>query len=163
MVWSAIIGAVSAYIGTAFSAAVSNLPTGPMIVLVAAFIFFISLMFAPVRGVFSGYYTKHYLSHLIHRRQGLLALARHETILDEDTLHALKKEDFIRTDGVATQKGLQAAQEAETDERFWNAYFEYHPEARMRSDVYLYPAKTQLTRAEITEIQKIMRNSEIKV
>ncbi|GAB1373098.1 iron chelate uptake ABC transporter family permease subunit [Candidatus Kapaibacterium sp.] len=50
---SAIIGLVSGLIGAIASSLVSNLPTGPTIVLVATFIFIISVLFSPKRGIIS--------------------------------------------------------------------------------------------------------------
>ncbi|WP_067839791.1 metal ABC transporter permease [Amphibacillus sediminis] len=52
MAWlSALIGAVSGVIGTWFSTSIPDLPTGPMIVLVASSIFIISLLFGSKRGL----------------------------------------------------------------------------------------------------------------
>ena len=45
------IGAVSAYLGTAISAAVPGMPTGPVIVLISFLIFLLSLVVAPSRGL----------------------------------------------------------------------------------------------------------------
>lgn len=47
------IGALSGILGTILSATASSLPTGPVIVLAATFIFLISLVFAPNRGLVS--------------------------------------------------------------------------------------------------------------
>ncbi|MFI3254965.1 MAG: metal ABC transporter permease [Eubacteriales bacterium] len=49
---SAVFGSISAVIGTFFSSSVSNLPTGPVIVLCGSMITFFSILFAPKRGVF---------------------------------------------------------------------------------------------------------------
>jgi manganese/zinc/iron transport system permease protein len=48
---AAIFGAFSGVVGTGISASQSNLPTGPVIVLVAASIVFISFIFSPNRGL----------------------------------------------------------------------------------------------------------------
>jgi manganese/zinc/iron transport system permease protein len=48
---AAAIGALSGWLGAAFSAALQRLPTGPAIVLVGAVLFFTSLLVAPRRGV----------------------------------------------------------------------------------------------------------------
>ncbi|MEM9108284.1 MAG: metal ABC transporter permease, partial [Pseudomonadota bacterium] len=53
---SGAIGAAAGFIGTALSASVPNFPTGPVIVLVAACLFALSMLFAPARGVFYGLY-----------------------------------------------------------------------------------------------------------
>ncbi|WP_099865330.1 metal ABC transporter permease [Pararhizobium haloflavum] len=53
MVISGIIGAASGFLGTALSASIPDLPTGPIIVLVAATAFLVSMLLAPARGVFA--------------------------------------------------------------------------------------------------------------
>jgi manganese/zinc/iron transport system permease protein len=52
MIWiSGAIGGGAGYVGAAVSASAPDLPTGPIIVLVAAAIFLVSLLLAPVRGL----------------------------------------------------------------------------------------------------------------
>ncbi len=51
VILAAIFGAFSGVVGTGISASQSNLPTGPVIVLVAASIVFISFIFSPKRGL----------------------------------------------------------------------------------------------------------------
>ncbi len=51
---SGVIGALSAYVGTAVSAGVERAPTGPLIVLAAGAVFVVSLLCAPRRGVLAG-------------------------------------------------------------------------------------------------------------
>ncbi|HVL39706.1 MAG TPA: iron chelate uptake ABC transporter family permease subunit, partial [Fimbriimonadaceae bacterium] len=53
LVLSSLLGAVSAVIGVWLSAAYAELPSGPMIVLVAAGFFVMSALFSPSRGVLS--------------------------------------------------------------------------------------------------------------
>lgn len=53
---STIFGAISGVIGTMFSSLVSNLPTGPMIVVVVSIIVIISLTLAPRRGLVWKYF-----------------------------------------------------------------------------------------------------------
>ncbi|UHA74631.1 metal ABC transporter permease [Paenibacillus sp. 481] len=48
---SGIFGAISGIIGTLVSATVSNLPTGPVSVLAATFVFVVSVLLAPRRGL----------------------------------------------------------------------------------------------------------------
>ncbi|MDF2374669.1 MAG: iron chelate uptake ABC transporter family permease subunit [Verrucomicrobiales bacterium] len=49
---SAVIGGISGWLGASISALTPNLPAGAVIVLVAATLFLISMLFAPERGVF---------------------------------------------------------------------------------------------------------------
>ncbi len=51
VIFSGLFGAASGAIGTLISASVSNLPTGPITVLVATLLFFISILFGPQRGI----------------------------------------------------------------------------------------------------------------
>ncbi len=51
---SGLFGGVSGHAGAAVSATAPDLPTGPIIVLVAAALFAISMFFAPSRGVIAG-------------------------------------------------------------------------------------------------------------
>ncbi len=53
---AAIFGAISGVIGTMFSSLVSNLPTGPMIVIIVSIIVIISLTLAPRRGLVWKYF-----------------------------------------------------------------------------------------------------------
>lgn len=56
VILSAIFGALSGIIGTFISSVVDKLPTGPMIVIVVSIIVFISLTFAPNRGLLWKYF-----------------------------------------------------------------------------------------------------------
>lgn len=68
---SALFGALSGVIGTYLSTAVSQLPTGPTIVLVMSTIVFISLLFAPNRGIVWGWFRQRYKNENI-REQAML-------------------------------------------------------------------------------------------
>ena len=48
---AAVIGAFCGAVGSVASAELSNIPTGPVIVLTGVFIFLVSLLFSPSRGV----------------------------------------------------------------------------------------------------------------
>ncbi|MDG4949301.1 metal ABC transporter permease [Weeksellaceae bacterium KMM 9724] len=54
---AAIIGAFSGVFGSYISATESNLPTGPVVVLIVSAIVFLSLLFAPQRGLIAKYLT----------------------------------------------------------------------------------------------------------
>ncbi len=54
---AAIIGAFSGIFGSYISATESNLPTGPVVVLIVSVIVFISLLFAPQRGLIAKYFA----------------------------------------------------------------------------------------------------------
>ncbi len=152
---SGAIGALSGFIGTALSASVPNLPAGPVIVLVAAVLFALSLLFAPARGVFYGLYRARAFSRKVHRRQGLLAVLRGEAIYDADTLRVLKADNYIRADGTPTPAGIDAADRAAREEALWTLYLRDNPDAgyraaRMRFD----PIAERLSASEIRELEK---------
>jgi manganese/zinc/iron transport system permease protein len=120
LIWmSGLIGAAAAYIGVAISAAVPNAPTGPVIVLVLAAVFALSFLCSPLRGVVAAIYRRAQFQAKVHRRQGLLALARGEAIHDKYTLRILRRDGAIRPDGVATDQGRAQAAKIARDEALW--------------------------------------------
>lgn len=117
---AAAVGGVSGWIGAALSASAAALPTGPIIVLVAFAIFAASLLVSPRRGVLAATLRHRRFQARVHRRQGLLALARAEPIYDQLTLRVLRRAGLIRPDGVPTEAGRAAAARAARDEARWS-------------------------------------------
>ncbi|MEM1315901.1 MAG: metal ABC transporter permease [Pseudomonadota bacterium] len=113
------VGGVSGWIGAALSASAPGLPTGPLIVLTAFAIFAVSLLLSPQRGVLAVLLRRRAVSARVHRRQGLLALARGEAIFDRCTRALLRHDALIRSDGVATDEGRAQAAKALRDEARW--------------------------------------------
>jgi manganese/zinc/iron transport system permease protein len=73
--WIAVgIGAVSCVLGAALSAVVERIPTGPIIVLIAAVCFVLSMLFGPARGVVARLQRRLTLRRRV-RRQNLLRAA----------------------------------------------------------------------------------------
>ncbi|ASP18792.1 manganese transport system membrane protein MntB [Antarctobacter heliothermus] len=127
VIWYAgALGGLSGYLGAALSASAPDLPTGPIIVLVSAALFVVSLLFAPVRGLAAALLRHRRFQRRVHRRQGLLALSRSEPIHDELTLRVLRAEALIRADGVATETGRAQAAKIARDERRWDVAREIH-------------------------------------
>ncbi len=118
---AALFGGLAGYIGAALSSAFAALPTGPIIVLVAFALFLASLLGSPLRGVLAAALNGLSFRRRVHRRQGLLALARGEAIYDGFTLAVLRQAGLIRRDGVATLAGRAAAAAAVRDEARWDA------------------------------------------
>lgn len=114
---AAVFGGGAGYLGAAISASAPDLPTGPVIVLVAAGLFFASFLAAPRRGVLAAILRHRRVQAQVHRRQGLLALARQEPIFDPLTLRLLRRAGLIRADGVPTEAGRAAASQALFNER----------------------------------------------
>jgi len=151
VLWSAgILGALSGYVGAAISASAPALPTGPIIVLVAAALFTLSLLLAPARGVIAALLRRAQFQARVHRRQGLLSLARQEPIHDGYTLRVLKRDGLIRADGVATEAGAAQAAKIARDERRWEVAREVHQDTSLtgRYDG-LTPIEDVFTRDEI--------------
>lgn len=121
MVWIAgAVGGAAGYLGAALSASAPDVPTGPIIVLFAAALFALSLLLAPRRGVLAALLARRRFHARVHLRQGLLALARAEPILDPLTLRVLRAQGLIRPDGVATDTGRAWAARSLRDERRWD-------------------------------------------
>jgi manganese/zinc/iron transport system permease protein len=156
VIWySGLLGGISGYVGAAISASAPALPTGPIIVLVAAGLFLFSLFFAPARGVAAAVLRHRRFQRQVHRRQGLLSLARSEQILDAYTLKVLRAEGLIRPDGVATEAGRAQAAKVARDERRWGVARVVHQDAGLtgRYDG-LTPIEQVFTPDEIAEFDK---------
>lgn len=156
VVWIAgAIGGASGYVGAALSASAPGLPTGPIIVLVAAAVFALSLLFAPVRGVAAALLRHRRFQRRVHRRQGLLALAHGEPIREPYTLRLLTREGLIRPDGVPTEAGRAQAAKVARDERRWAVARESHRDAGLtgRYDG-LTPIETVFTPDEIAAFDR---------
>ncbi|SMH53365.1 metal ABC transporter permease [Maritimibacter sp. HL-12] len=149
------IGGVAAYVGAAISASAPAVPTGPIIVLVTAVMFVLSLIFAPVRGVSAAIIRHRRFQARVHRRQGLLSLARQEPIREPYTLRLLAREGLIRPDGVPTEAGRAQAAKVARDERRWAVAREVHQDAGLtgRYDG-LTPIEDVFTRDEIKDFDR---------
>ena len=147
-----VFGGLSGYIGAALSASAPALPTGPMIVLVAAGFFALSLFFAPTRGIAAAILRFLRFQRRVHRRQGLLALARQEPVREPYTLRLLAREGLIRRDGVPTDTGRAMALRVARDERRWEIARRIHQDTGLtgRYDG-LTPIEEVFTRDEIEE------------
>ncbi len=154
VVWgAAVIGGVSGYLGAAISASAPDLPTGPIVVLVCFAAFLISLLFAPGRGVLAAALRHRRFERDVHRRQGLLALARGEPILDRFTLKVLLSGELIRPDGVATEEGRAMSARALRDEKRWDVARQiHHDDALLGRYDGLTSIETVLTTDEIADI-----------
>ncbi|WP_417602091.1 metal ABC transporter permease [Pararhodobacter oceanensis] len=156
VIWiSGAIGGASAYIGAALSASAAGLPTGPIIVLTAAAMFVISMLFAPVRGVLAAVIRPRRFQARVHRRQGLLALAAAHPIREGYTLRLLAREGLVRPDGEPTESGRAQAAKIARDERRWDIAREVHQDAGLtgRYDG-LTPIEEVFTADEIGEFDR---------
>jgi manganese/zinc/iron transport system permease protein len=151
------VGGVSGYIGAALSAAAPAMPTGPIIVLVCFGLFAVSLLLAPSRGVLAAFVRHRRFRVRVHRRQGLLALAHGEPILEPLTIRVLRRGGLIRRDRVPTERGRALAARTLRDERRWELARRVHQDEAV-SGRYdgLTPIETVLTRDEIAEIDRLI-------
>lgn len=152
---SGMIGGVAAYVGAAISAAVPDMPTGPIIVLVGFTLFLVSLLFAPKRGVLAAYLNHRRFQQRVHLRQGLLALAQGQPIYERLTLRLLQRSGWARTDGVPTDEGRARAGKALLDETRWQL-IRRDPSFEAAAALYdgLLPIERVLTPDQIVEIDK---------
>ena len=156
VIWTAgALGGLAGYLGAALSASAPALPTGPIIVLVAAGLFTLSLFFAPVRGVVAALLRHRRFQARVHRRQGLLALAARHPIREGYTLRLLAREGLVRPDGVPTEAGRAHAAKVARDERRWDVAREIHQDAGLtgRYDG-LTPIEDVFTPDEIAEFDR---------
>ena len=150
-----LFGGLSGYVGAALSASAPALPTGPVIVLVCAFLFVLSLLFAPIRGVLASLLRHRRFQVRVHRRQGLLALAHSEAIHDRMTLAVLRRDDLIRADGVATDIGRAQAAKALLDERRWEIVRQMQFAEGLKANFDgLTPIEGVLTKDELAEVDR---------
>lgn len=119
ILFAAIAGGLSGYLGAAISASAPDLPTGPIIVLVAFALFAASLLLAPGRGILSAWARHHRHQARVHLRQGLLALAQNQPIYEHLTLTLLRRAGLARADGVPTETGRARAAKTLRDEHRW--------------------------------------------
>ena len=158
---AAVIGGLSGYVGAVLSAAHAALPTGPIIVLVAFGFFMISALFSPLRGGLASALRHQRFQRRVHRRQGLLSLARREPIYDGLTIRILRRAGMIRADGVATARGRIAAEKAAHDEARWAMARRMLPDdsAIERYDG-LTPIERMMTPDQIAEIDRMIQNAQ---
>lgn len=122
-----VMGGLAGASGAVLSALAPDLPTGPIIVLVAAALFTLSLVFAPERGVLAGAIAYMRFRRQVHMRQGLLALAHGHRVHESYSRRLLGRAGLIRADGVVTEQGRKLAAWAARDERRWS-YLRSRPE-----------------------------------
>ncbi len=156
LIWVAgAAGGLAGYLGAAISASAPALPTGPIIVLVAAALFLVSLFLAPARGVLAALLRHRRFQHRVHLRQGLLALARGDRILEPYTIRVLRAEGLARADGVATDAGRARAARIARDEHRWAVARQLHQDSGLtgRYDG-LTPIEQVFTPDEIAEFDR---------
>lgn len=155
---AALIGGASGYIGAALSAMAPDLPTGPIIVLVAFALFAVSLMLAPGRGVLAAALRYRRFQARVHVRQGLLALATGQPIYEPLTLRLMRRAGLVRPDGVATEAGRAQAARALLDEHRWQL-LRGDPRYEAAAARYdgLTPLESLLTSDQLAELDRELK------
>ena len=150
-------GALSGYFGSVISAVSAALPTGPIIVLCAFGLFFISFLFAPKRGVLAVALNHYRFQKTVHLTQGLLSLALGQPIYEPKTRRLLRRFGYIRADGVATEEGKSLAAKTLLNEKRWT----YWQETLRENDLFdgqvvfnLMDIETKLTQDQIRLIDQ---------
>ena len=142
VLFAGAFGGLSAWLGASISASAPDLPTGPLIVLVAFGFFAASMLVAPGRGLLSSYIRHRRFQAGVHLRQGLIALAQGQPIYEPLTIRILKRNGYARADGVPTGEGASIAARTLRDEKRWEV-------ARATPDLELAAARYDgLTRIE---------------
>ena len=84
IVLAALIGGLSCHIGTACSAVIDRLPTGPAIVVACGTLFIVSMLIAPQRGLIAAIVQRFALARTIARQHLLRAMYEQEEILGSE-------------------------------------------------------------------------------
>ena len=144
LLFSALIGGLSGYFGSAVSTVVPNMPAGAVIVITAGIIFFISFVFAPARGLL-GFAIKnlklklritedHFLRELfeIMEIEGLKAVDRENIKKSSFLFSFMKFKNLIEVSNKSkknksekisfTTQGLRLAEQKVRNHRLWEEY-----------------------------------------
>ncbi|MDU8928036.1 metal ABC transporter permease [Alisedimentitalea sp. MJ-SS2] len=154
---SGALGGIAGLVGTLLSASAPNLPTGPIIVLVAFALFATGFFLSPHRGILAAALRYRHYQRQVHVRQGLLALAQGQPIYERLTLRLLRRAGHARPDGVATDQGRAAAAKSLLDERRWQL-LRADPDFEAAAALYdgLRPIESVLTADQIALIDRTL-------
>ncbi|MBM6618062.1 metal ABC transporter permease [Bacillus suaedaesalsae] len=136
---SGSIGAISGMVGTLLSTVANGMPTGPLIIVAATFIFLVSLVFSPKRGLVTKAMRYYKLRKITERQQVLQEIYQKIEGIDHDSMvqlstiggkgraiNALIKQGLLQNVGddsiKLTSKGLHAAYEIVLNNRLMEVY-----------------------------------------
>ncbi len=155
VVISAAIGAIGSYVGACLSASAPDLPTGALIVLILFTLFIFSMLASPVRGLLAALLRHWRFQRIVHLRQGLLALAHDEPILEPITRRLMKRHGYLAGDLRPTEAGWSAARRIARDQALWNLWREDFPdEAHALADWSLRPIDEVLSPDMIADLDE---------
>ncbi len=124
---SGLVGGGACYAGSAASAFWPDMPTGAVIVILAAMACAFSVAVAPVRGVVSRLVHARRFRRRVVLRQALLACSRGDRP-DDDALRILRSAGLLGADAELTMRGHAKAAATASDWRLWELYLECYPE-----------------------------------
>ena len=107
------------------------MPAGAVIVLAAAAIFTVSLLFAPPRGVVAWSLRRIRLRLKAAETRALLAMADGYLPPDRLAAEVARRRGFLDRNGRMTPAGEHAARETRRQQDLWRAYRQRHPDASL--------------------------------
>ena len=128
---SGAFGGLAGWLGGSLSALLPDMPAGAVIVLAAAAIFTISLLFAPRRGVIAWGIRRLRMRVRAASVRGLLAMAEGYLPPDGLSYRVVRWRGYIDGDARITESGRTAASEMRRQDRLWQTYRTRHPEAAL--------------------------------
>lgn len=128
---SGAFGGLAGWIGGSLSALLPDMPAGAVIVLAAAVIFAVSLLFAPRRGVIGWAVRRLRMRLRAASIRGLLAMADGYLPPDGLSYRVMRLRRYIDGDARITESGRRAAAEMRRQDRLWHTYRLRHPDAAL--------------------------------
>ncbi|MFT5486136.1 MAG: manganese/zinc/iron transport system permease protein [Paracoccaceae bacterium] len=128
---SGAFGGLAGWIGGSLSALLPDMPAGAVIVLAAAGIFTISLLFAPRRGVIAWGIRRLHMRVRAASVRGLMAMAGGYLPPDGLSYRVVRLRGFVDGDARITESGKRAASEMRRQDRLWQIYRTRHPDAAL--------------------------------
>lgn len=131
VILSGAFGGLAGWVGGALSALLPDMPAGAVIVLAAATIFTVSLLFAPRRGVIAWAARRLQMRIRTASVRGLLAMADGYLPPDGLSYRIVRLRGYIDGDARITESGRRAAAEMRRQDRLWQTYRTRHPDAAL--------------------------------
>lgn len=131
VVLSGLFGGLAGWIGGSVSALFPDMPAGAVIVLAAAGIFTVSLLFAPARGIAAWAVRRLRLQVRTATMRALLAIADGYLPPDRMALRLARWRGYIDRNAGLTEKGAAAGREMQRQQRLWHTYRTRHPDAAL--------------------------------
>jgi manganese/zinc/iron transport system permease protein len=128
---SGAFGGLAGWIGGSLSALLPDMPAGAVIVLTAAVIFALSLLFAPRRGVIGWAVRRLRMRLRAASIRGLLAMADGYLPPDGLSYQVMRLRRYIDGDARITESGRRAAADMRRQDRLWHTYRLRHPDAAL--------------------------------